>query len=76
MLDRYDSASRIARIPVPLLILHGEMDTVVPVAMGRRLFALAREPKKLVVFPKGNHVDLDQHGAVDILRTWIDEIRK
>jgi hypothetical protein len=44
--------------------------------MGQRLHALAREPKKLILFPNGNHVDLDQHGAVDELRKWIDEIRK
>jgi fermentation-respiration switch protein FrsA (DUF1100 family) len=76
MTERYDSASRIARISAPLLILHGERDTVVPVAMGRRLYELAREPKKIVVFPNGHHSDLDQHGAVDVMRTWIDEIRK
>ena len=76
MHDRYESARRIAGIGTPLLILHGELDTVVPAAMGRRLHALARQPKKLVVFPGGNHVDLDQHGAVDEVRKWIDEIRK
>lgn len=76
MLDRYESASRIARMSAPLLILHGERDTVVPVAMGRRLYELAREPKKIVVFPNGHHSDLDQHGAVDVVRAWIDEIRK
>jgi fermentation-respiration switch protein FrsA (DUF1100 family) len=76
MHDRYESARRIAGISTPLLILHGARDTVIPVAMGQRLHALAREPKKLILFPNGNHVDLDQHGAVDELRKWIDEIRK
>ena len=76
MRDRYESARRIAGIAAPLLILHGALDAVVPVAMGRQLHALAREPKKLVVFPNGNHVDLDQHGAVGELRHWIDELRR
>jgi uncharacterized protein len=76
MHDRYESARRIAGITVPLLILHGALDTIVPVTMGRRLHALAREPKKLVIFPLGNHVDLDQHGAVDELRKWIDNLRR
>jgi fermentation-respiration switch protein FrsA (DUF1100 family) len=76
MRDRYESARRIAGIAAPLLILHGALDRVVPVAMGRRLHALARHPKKLVVSPNGSHVDLDQHGAVDVLRQWIDEWRK
>ena len=76
MQDRYESARRIAGIGAPLLILHGARDTVIPVAMGQRLHALAREPKKIVIFPDGNHVDLDEHGAVVKLRAWIDGIRK
>jgi uncharacterized protein len=76
MQDRYESARRIAGIGKPLLIMHGALDTVIPVAMGRRLHELAQEPKKLVVFPRGNHVDLDQHGAVNELRAWIDDLRK
>jgi len=76
MQDRYESARRIAGIGAPLLILHGTRDTVIPVAMGQRLHALAREPKKLVIFPDGNHVDLDQHGAVTEMRAWIDGISK
>ena len=74
--DRYDSASRIARINAPLLILHGARDQVVPVTMGRKLNELAREPKRYVEFPAGGHVDLDGHGAVDVVRAWTDEIRR
>jgi fermentation-respiration switch protein FrsA (DUF1100 family) len=76
MTDRYDSASRIARINAPLLILHGARDRVVPVSMGRRLSELAREPKRYVEFPAGGHVDLDAHGAVEVVRAWTDEIRR
>jgi fermentation-respiration switch protein FrsA (DUF1100 family) len=76
MTERYDSASRIASIGVPLLILHGVLDRVVPVAMGRRLHELAREPKRIVEFPLGSHVDLDNHGAVDVVRKWVDEVRR
>ena len=76
MSDRYDTASRIASINAPLLILHGTRDRVVPVAMGRRLNELAREPKRYVEFPGGGHVDLDAHGAVDTVRAWVDEVRR
>jgi uncharacterized protein len=76
MAERYDSASRIARINAPLLILHGTRDRVVPVTMGRRLNELAREPKRYIEFPPGGHVDLDAHGAVDAVRAWVDEVRK
>lgn len=75
MVDRYESDRRIASIGAPLLILHGARDHIIPLEMGQRLHALAREPKKIVVFPEGGHVDLDHHGAVDIVRAWIDEVR-
>lgn len=76
MTERYDSAGRIARVNAPLLIMHGARDRVVPVAMGRRLAELAREPKRFVEFPLGGHVDLDAHGAVDTVRAWIDTLRR
>ena len=76
MSERYDSASRIAAIDAPLLILHGVRDGVVPFAMGKKLFELAREPKRMVEFAGGNHVDLDAHGAVDAVRAWIGDVRK
>lgn len=76
MRDRYESDRRIAGVRVPLLIMHGARDTVVPVDMGQRLHALAREPKKLVIFPNGRHSDLDDHGAAKVLREWIDTLKR
>jgi uncharacterized protein len=76
MVDRYESARRIASINAPLLILHGARDPIIPLEMGQRMHALAREPRKIVVFPEGGHVDLDNYGAVDAVRAWIDEIRR
>ena len=71
MKDPFRSDQRIGKVTVPLLVLHGERDQVVPIALGERLFALANEPKRLVRFPAGTHVDLDQHGALDAVRSFI-----
>jgi fermentation-respiration switch protein FrsA (DUF1100 family) len=73
--DRYESDRRIGDVRAPLLILHGERDQVVPAAFGRKLFELANEPKRLVVFPQGNHSDLDAHGAVETVMHWWTELR-
>jgi hypothetical protein len=74
LVDRYETTRYIAKIKAPLLILHGERDGVVPVAMGRELARLAPGPKKLVVFPNGHHSDLYVEGnnAIDAVRAWID----
>ena len=75
MKDSLHSDERIARVSVPLLVLHGERDTMIPIAFGERLFALAREPKRMVRFPDGGHVDLDEHGAVTVWREFLAELR-
>lgn len=72
-IDRYYTRRIIGEIGMPLLILHGALDTVVPVAMGRELFALAREPKTLAVLPRGGHSDIyiDGNDAMTPLRAFI-----
>ena len=73
LIDRYETTKYIASVKVPLLVLHGERDTVVPVAMGREVARLANEPKRLVIFPNGYHSDLYVNGndAIDAVRAWI-----
>jgi uncharacterized protein len=76
--DRYESSKYIKQVRAPLLILHGERDDVIPVAMGRELFRLANEPKRLAVFPNGGHSDLylDGNGALEAMRSWVNELRR
>ncbi|HEX5958135.1 MAG TPA: alpha/beta hydrolase [Hyphomicrobiaceae bacterium] len=71
--DRYETDRVIAGLKMPLLILHGAHDGVVPVAMGRELARLAPGPTQLVVFPNGHHSDLYVNGndAIAVVRTWI-----
>lgn len=71
ILDPYESDRVIAQINAPLLVLHGALDRVIPATMGKRLFELAKDPKKIVVFPNGNHTDLfSSHGAYDVVTRW------
>ena len=73
LIDRYETTRYIANVKVPLLILHGERDPVVPVAMGREVARLGNEPKRLVIFPNGGHSDLYINGndAIDAVRAWM-----
>jgi fermentation-respiration switch protein FrsA (DUF1100 family) len=52
-----NSLGKIGRYDGPLLISHGDRDSVVPFAHGRRLFDAANEPKEFVVIPGGDHND-------------------
>src|SRR5205814_2132829 len=73
MKDQFRSDDRIGKVKVPLLIIHGTLDRVVPMALGEKLYALANEPKRFVRFPSGGHVDLDSHGAATTWRAFLDE---
>ena len=72
ILDRYDSLSRIDRINAPLLIVHGDQDDLIPIAMGRTLFESAREPKQFSPIEGGGHADHWMFGSYDVIHRWID----
>ena len=57
VLDKYDSLSKIARVRCPVLMVHGQLDTVIPLVHAERLFTQANEPKQLIVYPQVHHVD-------------------
>jgi fermentation-respiration switch protein FrsA (DUF1100 family) len=73
MKDQFRSDLRIAAVAAPLLVLHGARDTIVPIEYGERLFGRAREPKRFVRFPQGEHEDLDRFGALATVETFLGD---
>ncbi|WP_119272683.1 alpha/beta hydrolase [Taklimakanibacter deserti] len=69
MKDKFDSFAYIGKIKAPLLIIHGDLDGVVPLSEGRALFAAANEPKEMIVIPDGNH------GSIFSADTWLREMQ-
>ena len=65
---RYDSASKIGSLNVPVLIVHGDADDTVPLRAGQALFEAAREPKSLYVVEGANHDGLAPWSGAG--RTW------
>jgi hypothetical protein len=43
--DKYESYKKIKNINSPILVMHGEKDSIVPFFMGKKIFELANEPK-------------------------------
>ena len=72
--DAYPTLRRIRSIGAPLLVLHGDGDTIVPVSHGRKLFEAASPPKHLHVFPGLGHNDLLRAGSRygEVITKWID----
>lgn len=74
MRDQYRSIERIGGVRAPILVLHGERDGVVPIALGERLYAAAPEPKRFVRIPGGNHVgNLESPVGLAAVRAFLDE---
>jgi fermentation-respiration switch protein FrsA (DUF1100 family) len=68
--DKYNVERDIGAVRAPVLILHGEQDEVIPVEMGRRVYAAAKAPKRIELFPDGRHNDLFDHGAWEKMRDF------
>jgi len=56
----FNSLRKIGGVHVPLLIIHGDQDTIAPYAMGRALFAAANEPKSFWTVEGATHIDIVQ----------------
>ncbi len=74
--DAYESSRHVRNVRAPLFIVHGEADIVVPVEMGRKLFALANEPKEIVTLPRAGHNNHDLYGSFEAINGWIDRLRR
>jgi hypothetical protein len=54
--DKFESHKKIKNISVPILIMHGEVDKIVPYAMGKKMYELANEPKFFYSQEYGDHM--------------------
>jgi fermentation-respiration switch protein FrsA (DUF1100 family) len=73
MKDQFRSAERMAQVDAPVLIMHGEMDQVIPIASAEKLYASIKGRKDFVRFPAGMHVDLDSHGAQEAIENFLSQ---
>lgn len=68
MRDRFDSLSRAAQVPQPVLLVHGEQDAVIPVGQGKTLAAAL--PHVATLFVDGGHLGLFRRA--DVARAVVD----
>lgn len=71
MKDTFYSVDHIDAIDMPLLIMHGDRDTIIPVDSGRALFAEAKQPKSFIELEGAGHNDLYRYPTVDHLGDFL-----
>jgi fermentation-respiration switch protein FrsA (DUF1100 family) len=73
---RYDALSKITRVKMPVLVVHGTKDSIVPISLGRRLFQAAPEPKSFYEIPGADHNDTYIIGGEAYFQMIREAIRK
>ena len=74
---KYDSLSKIRNIKVPILIMHGDKDDLVPFEHGKRLYDMANEPKEFYTIPGAGHNDTHIVGGdeyFDVIRSFVKKL--
>ena len=71
LMDRFDSKAKIGALRLPVLIVHGGRDLVIPQRFGRALYAAAVEPKEAHFIPEAGHNDLYEHGMAELVLSFL-----
>ena len=74
--DQYNSISKIRKFAGPLLIIHGELDRILPVNLAKVLFRAANEPKKGVFVMNAGHNNLYDFGGAAIVLNFLNRLYK
>lgn len=53
--QKFNSISKISRLKMPILLIHGSEDITVPASMSQILFDAATVPKNLLIIPSADH---------------------
>ena len=62
--QRFDSGKRIADVKVPVLVVHGDSDSLIRPELGRALYERASSPKRFVLVPGGTHYSTNSIGQM------------
>ena len=60
---KYDSLGLIGKVERPLLVIHGALDSMIPMSQGLRVFEAAKKPKRLQVLQDAGHNDIATSGG-------------
>ena len=72
--DKFDNKSKIKNINVPVLIMHGEDDQIVPFFMGKKMYAIANEPKYFYFTKHDNHMMEYDENLVKALNSFLQSL--
>ena len=72
--DKYESNKKIKNINIPILIMHGKIDNIVPFYMGKKMYELANEPKYSYFSEYDDHMMEYNEKLLNVLQKFIDSL--
>ncbi len=68
--QRFESIKKVPQLKIPVLFIHGTVDSTIPSFMSQKLYAIAPEPNTLILVPGAEHNNVAVVADVEYLR-WI-----
>ena len=68
----YDTLAIVGRLDCPVWVAHGDRDLVIPVSMGREVFAAAAKKGELLIVPGAGHNELAELGGEEYW-VWLEK---
>ncbi|MEA5505673.1 alpha/beta fold hydrolase [Halotia wernerae UHCC 0503] len=68
--QRFESIKKVPQLKMPVLFVHGTVDSTVPSFMSQKLYAVAPEPKTLILVPGAEHNNVAVVANMEYLQ-WI-----
>ncbi|MCC5649576.1 alpha/beta hydrolase [Nostoc sp. XA013] len=69
--QRFNSIKKLPKLKMPVLFIHGAADSTVPSFMSQKLYAVAPEPKQLLLVPGADHNDTAVIAGLQYLQ-WVE----
>ena len=72
--DKYDNQNKIKNINTPVLVMHGEVDQIVPFRMGKKIYEIANQPKYSHFTKFDDHMMEYDEKLLFVLKTFIKSL--
>jgi len=72
--DKFESYKKIDKISVPILIMHGKVDNIVPFYMGKKMYELANQPKYSYFSEYDDHMMEYNENLLNHLKEFINSL--
>lgn len=60
---KFNSLEKMEQIKCPVIFIHGQNDSLIPVSHAEKLFQKVQGKKRMVIIPRGQHNDLTSYAA-------------